>query len=161
MTRHAGCSGLAWTRTDNGGLTQNVYRAVRLQTPTLFLLLIASQSLHSIEEYIFRLWDVLAPARYVSGLFSTDLALGFGLANFAIIAFGLGCYFAPVRRQWQSACAFMWFWALLELANSIGHSLFALSIAGYFPGLYTAPLLFLGSTALLFRLLQNDHRVRA
>ena len=129
---------------------------MRLQTPTLFLLLIISQALHSIEEYVFRLWEVLAPARFISGLFSADLAVGFGIANLTIFAFGLWCYLGPVRHQGRTANGLMWFWALLELANSIGHSIFALSAAGYFPGLYTVPMLFLFSTALLLRLLNSD-----
>jgi hypothetical protein len=129
---------------------------VRLQTTTLFLLLIISQALHSIEEYFFRLWEVLAPARFVSSLFSANPAVGFGLANTAIVAFGLWCYFWPVGRRWSSARGFMWFWSLLELANGIGHSLFALQIQGYFPGLYTVPALLLFSIILLFRLIEKN-----
>jgi len=128
---------------------------VRLRTPTLFLLLIVSQALHSIEEYVNRLWEVLAPARFVSGLFNADLPVGFGIANTAIVVFGLWCYFGPVRRQWRSANGIMWFWALLELANGIGHSLFALGVGGYFPGLYTVPVLLFFATILLLRLLNN------
>jgi len=130
---------------------------VRLQTTTLFLLLIVSQALHSTEEYFSRLWEVLAPARFVSGLFSSNLAAGFGAANTVIVAFGLWCYLWPVRQRWSNARGFMWFWGLLELANGIGHSLFALGVSGYFPGLYTVPALLLFSIALLLRLLERDY----
>jgi len=33
-----------------------------------FLALIVAQAAHSIEEYVFRLFEVLAPARFISGL---------------------------------------------------------------------------------------------
>ncbi len=121
----------------------------------MFLLLILSQALHSIEEYVSRLWEVLAPARFVSGLFTSDLALGFGIVNLSIVTFGLWCYFVPVRNAWQSARVFMWCWALLELANSMGHTIFAVSAGGYFPGLYTVPALFVCSTILMLRLVKT------
>ena len=129
---------------------------MHLQTQTLFLLLIISQTLHSIEEYIFQLWEVLAPARFISGLIATDLAVGYSIANATIVAFGFWCYFGPVHHNWKSANFFMWFWVLLELGNSIGHTLFAVNQAGYFPGLYSTPLLFAFSLLLLLRLLKSD-----
>jgi hypothetical protein len=46
-----------------------------------FLALILAQAAHSIEEYLFRLFDVFAPARFVSRLVSNDLAVGFALVN--------------------------------------------------------------------------------
>jgi hypothetical protein len=130
---------------------------VNIQTDTLFLLLIMSQALHSIEEYLSRLWEFLAPARLISGLFSANLAVGFGLANLTIVAFGLWCYLGPVRHDWRSARGIMWFWVLLELGNSIGHTFFAMGVAGYFPGLYTVPALFVCASLLLVRLLHNDN----
>ena len=42
----------------------------------LFLALILTQAAHSVGEYVFRLYDVLLPARVISGLISDDLALG-------------------------------------------------------------------------------------
>jgi hypothetical protein len=119
------------------------------------LLLILAQAAHSVEEYTQRLWDVLAPARFVSSLFSADLPRGFLIANAALVAFGLWCWAAPVRRGWHSARAFAWFWALLELANGAGHVVLALSQGGYFPGVATAPFLLLFA-AWLATLLARD-----
>jgi len=45
----------------------------------LFLALILTQAGHSIEEYSTRLYDVLAPARLVSSLFSDDRSIGFAI----------------------------------------------------------------------------------
>jgi Protein of unknown function with HXXEE motif len=117
-----------------------------------FLALILAQAAHSVEEYAFRLFDVLAPARFVSGLFSDDLARGFVIANAGLVLFGLWCYAARVRRGRPSARALAWFWAVLELFNGTGHCLLALARGGYFPGLATAPLLLILSVYLIAKL---------
>lgn len=108
---------------------------------TLFLLLIAAQAAHSIEEYLTRLYDALAPARAVSEALGFDRATGFVLANALLVGFGLWCYFARVRPGRAGARGFAWFWALLETANGLAHGALALAAGGYFPGLATAPLL--------------------
>lgn len=118
-----------------------------------FLVLIVVQAAHSIEEYVFRLFDVFAPARFVSGLFSRDLALGFAIANAALVLFGAWCYLARVRPGHPAARALAWFWALLELGNGAGHLLLAVSRGAYFPGAATAPLLLGASLYLAARLL--------
>ena len=91
---------------------------------------------------------MFAPARFVSGLVSTNLAVGFVVANAALVLFGLWCYFARVRPGHPSGPVFAWFWTVLEFANGIGHSVLALSRGGYFPGVVTAPAL-LGVSAYL------------
>ena len=105
------------------------------------LLLVLAQAAHSVEEYAFRLYDVLAPARYVSGLFGVDRQIGFVIVNAALVLFGLWCWFARVRPGRPSARALAWFWALLEIANGFAHLALAVAAGGYFPGLATAPLL--------------------
>jgi hypothetical protein len=107
----------------------------------LFLCLILSQAAHSIEEYYFRLYDVLAPARFISSLVSSDLALGFAIANVVLVLFGLWCYLARVRTGHASGRGWAWFWTILEAANGANHLILALSSRGYFPGAGTAPLL--------------------
>lgn len=120
-----------------------------------FLLLICSQALHSIEEYYFSLWEVLAPARYVSGLVSPDLSVGFAVVNAVIVAFGVWTYAWPVRRNRSYALPLVWFWTLLEAANGVGHMMFALASRSYFPGVYTAPLLLVFSGLLAMHLLRR------
>lgn len=120
----------------------------------LFLGLAISQAAHSLEEFYFRLFDVLAPARYLSGLVSDDLAIGFAVINTLIVALAFWTYFFRVRPAAASAVGWLWGWSLLELGNGIGHSLFAVSAGGYFPGVYTAPLLLVFSLALICRLLR-------
>jgi hypothetical protein len=107
----------------------------------LFFWLIAAQAAHSLEEYFFRLYDVLAPARWVASLFSSNLRVGFAIGNALLVLFGIWCYAARVRPHHRSARAWAWFWAALETANGIGHLAFAVDAGGYFPGAATAPVL--------------------
>jgi len=110
-----------------------------------FLLLILAQAAHSIEEYAAGLYDIFAPARFVSSLVSSDPSQGFVLANAAVVGFGLWCWAVPVRSGWQAARGLAWCWTLIELANAIGHAVLAFSRRGYFPGVATAPLLLLAA----------------
>jgi hypothetical protein len=120
-----------------------------------FLALILAQATHSIEEYIFRLFDVLTLARLVSELISSDRAVGFAVANAALFLIGLGCYVGSVRRGTPSARAIAWSWASLEFANGIAHIALAWSVRGYFPGVATAPILLALSSYLLVTLARS------
>ena len=118
-----------------------------------FALVVVAQAAHSIEECVFRLFDVFAPARWVSGLFTSNHALGFAMANACLVLFGVWCYWARVRTSQPSARGFAWLWVCVELGNGISHVFFALLRGEYFPGVATAPLLiaascYLGSTLL-------------
>jgi hypothetical protein len=113
------------------------------RSQVVFLFLVFAQGAHSIEEYVTRLYQVFAPARFVSSLISNNLALGFLVVNAALVAFGLWCWAVPVRSNWPAAKTFAWFWTILELGNGLGHSGLALRQGSYFPGLITAPLLLL------------------
>ena len=119
-------------------------------TKILFLGLAISQAVHSLEEFYFRLYDVFAPARFLSGVISDNLALGFAVINSLIVAYIFWTYFRRVRPAARSATAWIWAWSLLELGNGIGHIIFAAD--AYFPGVLTAPLLLLFSLALVYRL---------
>lgn len=107
----------------------------------VFLLLILAQAAHSIEECVTKLYAVFPPARFVASLVSANPGLGFAIANVLLVAFGLWCWIFPVRKSWHVGPALIWFWTILELANGISHSIFALLRGGYFPGVITAPLL--------------------
>lgn len=108
-----------------------------------FLLLVLAQAAHSVEEYVFRLYDVFAPARFLSGLLNDDRRRGFLILNIGFVVFGLWCYVARVRPGHPWASALIRGWVVVEAANGIAH----LAIAGmrgeYFPGVATAPVLLL------------------
>jgi len=131
---------------------------VERKTQLVFLLLIVAQAAHSVEEYVTRLYEVFAPARFVSGLISHDLAFGFLIGNAALVAFGLWCWAVPVRSGWRAARGLIWFWTILELGNGTSHSFFALSRGGYFPGVITAPLLLFFSIWLAVLLTRRNAR---
>lgn len=117
-----------------------------------FALLIAVQAAHSIEEYFTRLFDVFAPARFVSDLIGLDRPTGFVVANLALVGFGLWSWLARVRPQRGAWRGLAWFWVALESLNGIAHLQLALGTRDYFPGAATAPLLLalgLGLGALL------------
>jgi hypothetical protein len=116
-------------------------RMTRLQFT--FLLLVITQILHSIEEYIGRLYEVFPPARLVSSLISQSLEGGFVIFNVALVSFGLWCFWWPMRHHWSSAALFAWIWVGIELVNGIGHPLWSLAVLRYTPGVATAPVLLL------------------
>jgi hypothetical protein len=109
----------------------------------VFLCLVVAQGAHSWEEYHSRLYEVFAPARAVSVLASDDPALGFLVVNVLLVLFALWCWALPIRLSWPNAAGFVWFWAVLETANGLGHLGLAVMHHGYFPGVVTAPLLLL------------------
>jgi len=117
----------------------------------LFLALIGAQALHSVEEYITRLYDVFPPARFISGLFTTDLRLGFAAFNVALVGFGVWCYAVRVRPNHPAAAGWIWFWVVLELANGAGHLGLATIRGSYYPGAATALLLIAAAVMLAYR----------
>ena len=106
-----------------------------------FLALVMTQAAHSTEEYLGRLYEVFLPARFVSGLISENLEQGFIIFNVALVAFGLWCFFWPVRERWVAAVGLVWVWIAIELLNGIGHPAWSLMRGGYTPGVATAPVL--------------------
>ena len=122
---------------------------------TIFLLLIVAQAAHSIEEYCLRLYDLFAPTRFVTGLLGFDHSIAFAITNAALISFGLWCYLARVRPGRGAWRGLAWFWAVLEIANGLGHGALALDAGGYFPGLATAPALLAVGAWLAFRLAKD------
>jgi hypothetical protein len=123
----------------------------------LFLLLIVAQAAHSVEEFAFRLYDVLAPARAISEAFGFgDRPTGFVVFNAALLLFALWCWVAQVGPGRPGARGFAWFWALLEAANGVGHVAFAIEEWGYFPGLATTFVLLPVSGVLLWRLVRTS-----
>ena len=132
------------------------------RTPLVFALLLAAQAAHSVEEYVTKLYDVFPPARFVSSLFSDDLRAGFVIANVLLIAVGAWCWVIPIGRNWTSAVALSWFWAVLEIVNGTVHSILAVARLAYFPGVLTAPLLIASGAWLSISLVaRNGDRVSA
>lgn len=107
----------------------------------LFGALVLAQAVHSVEEYIGRLWDVFPPARLLTDLVSLDRETGFLILNVSIFVIGAWAFLWPVRRNWPSARTFMWIWAVVEISNGLVHPGWSLLQRTYTPGTLTAPLL--------------------
>ena len=128
------------------------------RTARAFLLLIAAQATHSIEEYWFRLYDLLAPARAVSDALGIERSAGFAVANSALISLGIWCYFARLRGGLPGSRGLAWFWAVIEILNGLAHGALSLAAGGYFPGIATAPLLLASALVLIFCLRSEGRR---
>src|SRR5687768_8144744 len=96
-----------------------------------FTALVLTQAAHSIEEYLGRLWESFPPARFVTGLISSDHEFGFIVVNTALVALGAWCALVPVRRGWRSASSWIWLWVVVETVNGAGHLAWSLSRASY------------------------------
>ena len=118
----------------------------------VFAALVATQALHSLEEWRGRLYDVFPPARLLSSLVASDRERGFVAINVALVAFGVWCVAVPVHRRWPSAAGFAWTWVAIELVNGVGHPLWSLVQGGYTPGVATAPILLVLALVLARRL---------
>jgi hypothetical protein len=117
-----------------------------------FRALVFTQIAHSTEEYVGRLWESFPPARFLTGMISSNRELGFIVINGALVAFGLWCLLFPVRKEWPSVAGFIWFWIALEIINGIGHPALTLRQGGYTPGMLTAPVLLVIASYLAFQL---------
>jgi len=120
----------------------------------IFLVLVVAQALHSVEEYMGKLWESFPPATFLCSLISDDLETGFLFINIGLFVFGLWCWFFPIRRNYQYATILIWFWIIIETINGIGHPIWSFIQKTYTPGLITSPIL-LYLAIILFRRQKN------
>ena len=120
----------------------------------VFLILVLIQAMHSIEEYIGKLWDFFPPAAFLTSLFSKNLETGFLIVSIGLFVFGIMCWLFPIRGNYSAAKGILWFWIILEIINGVGHSIWSIYQQSYTPGLITAPFLFI--TAIYLARLKLD-----
>jgi uncharacterized protein with HXXEE motif len=121
--------------------------------------LVLTQAIHSVEEYAGRLWASFPPARFIVSLISTDPERGFVILNVAFVAFGVWAFLVPVRRRWPAAIPIAWFWAVMEVINACGHTLWTIRQGHYTPGVATAPVLLVLAIVLVFQLIGHRERI--
>lgn len=126
----------------------------------IFLILVLVQGLHSVEEYIGRLWEIFPPARFIASLISENLETGFLIINIGLFIFGIWCWFFPVLRNYNYARGLILFWIVIEIINGIGHLFWALYEREYIPGVVTALILLILSIYLLRHLLFINSMVK-
>ena len=124
-------------------------RAGRERTARIFLLGLAVQSLHFMEEFVTG-FEQRFPALLDLPAWSERFFVAFNLvwiSTWILSAVGL-------QRGYRAALFPVWFFAIAAMANGIAHPLLAVVAKGYFPGLITSPVLgVLG--VLLWRRLQE------
>jgi Protein of unknown function with HXXEE motif len=124
-------------------------RACRERTAGIFLLGLAVQSLHFMEEFVTG-FEQRFPALLGLPAWSERFFVAFNLvwiSTWILSAVGL-------QRGYRAALFPVWFFAIAAMANGIAHPLLAVVAKGYFPGLITSPVLgVLG--VLLWRRLQE------
>lgn len=126
----------------NAPIPPNAYLGGKVSRVTVvFSALVLAQFAHSTEEYVGRFWESFPPARFLTGLVSSDREWGFMVLSSALVAFGLWCLAFPVHKEWPSAMRFIWFWIVLEIINGSVHPVWTLRQGGYTPGVVTAPIL--------------------
>lgn len=108
-----------------------------------FLMLVIIQGLHSMEEYIGKLWESFPPARFICRLVSENLEIGFLVINVGLFVFGSLCWLFPIRGNYFCSGLIIWCWIIIELANGIGHPIWSFDQKTYTPGILTAPILFI------------------
>jgi hypothetical protein len=109
--------------------------AGREQTARLFLIGLAAQCLHFMEESITRFPERF-PALLGLPAWSADFFVVFNLTWLSIwILSTIG-----LQRGYWFALFPIWFFAIASIANGIAHPVLAIVVRGYFPGLITSPL---------------------
>jgi hypothetical protein len=120
----------------------------RERTLRLFLIGLAAQSLHFMEEFVARFQDRF-PALLGLEPWSANFFVIFNsswLCVWILSAIGL-------RKGYRVAFFPVWFFAIAAIANGIVHPILAISARGYFPGLITSPLVGVAGVLLFLRLL--------
>ena len=108
----------------------------RERTARLLLIGLAVQSLHFAEEFVTRFQDRF-PALLGLPAWSENFFVVFNLmwlSVWALSAIGL-------LKGYRVALFPVWFFAIGAIVNGIAHPVLALVARGYFPGLFTSPLL--------------------
>jgi hypothetical protein len=109
--------------------------AGREGTSRLFLLGLTAQSLHFMEEFVTHFPDRFPPLLGLPA-WSDSFFVVFNLAWLSIwILSAVGLQ----KGRWFALFP-LWLFAIASIANGIAHPLLAVAARGYFPGLFTSPL---------------------
>jgi hypothetical protein len=110
----------------------------------VYLAAIGSQAAHFAEElsngFYLRFPEQLGLSPWSPNAFI--ILNGFWLVVWVVSLLGL-------RRYFRVAAFPAWFLALAGIVNGVAHPLLALRVGGYFPGLFTSPLVFVAGLLLL------------
>ena len=106
----------------------------RERTARLFLIGLAAQCMHFVEEFVTRFQDRF-PTLLGLPAWSENFFVVFNLIWLSVwIVSAIG-----LRRGYRLALFPVWFVAIGAIANGIAHPMLAVVAHGYFPGLITSP----------------------
>jgi hypothetical protein len=128
-------------RSDNSDLQ------VRDRLVNLFLICIAFQCIHFVEEFITRLYESL-PQLLGLQVWSAEFFVTFNLCWIFIWLLST----VGIKNNFRPAFFPVWFFAIGMTGNGIAHPLMAVAVGGYFPGLITSPIVGVLGVMLLLRL---------
>ena len=111
------------------------------KTKITFLILVLLQGLHSVEEYVGKLWEVFPPAKYLTNLFSENNETGFLIANVGIFILGISCWLLLYSKFESTIRIIIWIFIVIEIINGIGHPVWSIYQKSYTPGVISAPFL--------------------
>jgi len=109
--------------------------AGRERTARIFLIGVAAQCMHFMEEFVTRFQDRF-PALLGLSAWSANFFVVFNLIWLCVwILSAIG-----LRKGYRLALFPVWFFAIGAMVNGIAHPILALVAHGYFPGLITSPI---------------------
>ena len=123
--------------------------ASRERTARLFLLGLAVQCMHFMEEFLTHFQDRF-PALLGLPPWSERFFVAFNLIWLSVWILSA----IDLERTYLLALFPVWFFAIAAVVNGIAHPLLAVVAHGYFPGLITAPVLGVLGVLLWLRLLE-------
>ena len=123
--------------------------AGRERTARLFLLGLAVQCMHFMEEFLTHFQDRF-PALLGLPPWSERFFVAFNLIWLSVWILSA----IDLERTYRLALFPVWFFAIAAVVNGIAHPLLAAVVHGYFPGLITAPVLGVLGVLLWLRLLE-------
>ncbi len=120
----------------------------RERTSRIFLIGLAAQCLHFMEEFVTRFQDRF-PALLGLSAWSENFFVVFNLIWLGVwILSAVG-----LQKGYRLALFPVWFFAIAGIANGIAHPVLAVVTRGYFPGLITSPVVGVLGVMLWLRLL--------
>ena len=130
--------------------------AGREQTARLFLLGLAVQCMHFMEEFLTHFQDRF-PALLGLPPWSERFFVAFNLIWLSVWILSA----IDLERAYRLALFPVWFFAIAAVVNGIAHPVLAAVVRGYFPGLITAPVLGVLGVLLWLRLMEltRNHNV--
>jgi hypothetical protein len=103
----------------------------------MFLLLVILQAIHSVEEFIFGLYEKFPPMVFLYRNAPYLAKPAFVISNVLLVLIGLVAFYSWVQPARKEATVVVWIGIIVECLNVVAHLVWAALIGGYNPGLVT------------------------